>query len=251
MRRPDLPTGGFPFEFANDNYPDVDDTAVVVLALRRAADGDAARPAADRGLAWALGMQSRGGGWGAFDADNTSALPLKLPFCDFGAVTDPPSADVTAHMLELLGHDGLAADAAPRAAGSTTCCASRSATARGSAAGAPTTSTAPAPPSRRSPRAASSEHPSVGRAVDWLNRVQNADGGFGEDLRSYRDASWRGRGESTASQTAWALLAYHAAGEVGPRGASARCGGSSRRSGRTAAGTSRSTRAPASRATST
>ena len=113
VRRPDLPTGGFPFEFANDNYPDVDDTAVVVLALRRAGGGDAR--AADRGLAWALGMQTDGGGWGAFDADNTSELPLRLPFCDFGAVTDPPSADVTAHMVELLGYEGRASEPATRA----------------------------------------------------------------------------------------------------------------------------------------
>ena len=106
VRRPNLDPGGFPFEFANDNYPDVDDTAVVVLALRRAGLDDGG--AADRGLAWSLGMQSSDGGWGAFDADNTSGLPAKLPFCDFGAVTDPPSADVTAHMVELLAHEGMA-----------------------------------------------------------------------------------------------------------------------------------------------
>ena len=74
----------------------------------------ACKQAADRGLAWAVGMQSEGGGWGAFDVDNTSGLPLRLPFCDFGAVTDPPSADVTAHMVELLGHDGLATAPAAR-----------------------------------------------------------------------------------------------------------------------------------------
>jgi squalene-hopene/tetraprenyl-beta-curcumene cyclase len=104
VRRPDLEPGGFPFEFANDNYPDVDDTAVVVLALRRVGIADGG--AAERGVAWSLGMQSSDGGWAAFDVDNTSGLPAKLPFCDFGAVTDPPSADVTAHMVEMLAYEG-------------------------------------------------------------------------------------------------------------------------------------------------
>ena len=108
VRRPRLSPGGWAFEFANDLYPDVDDTAEVVLALRRAAAGhpDPARAhaAADRGAAWAVGMASSDGGWGAFDADNTRELVRKLPFCDFGAVIDPPSADVTAHMVEMLAH---------------------------------------------------------------------------------------------------------------------------------------------------
>src|SRR5207248_1580354 len=90
VRKPKLATGGFPFEFANDNYPDVDDTAVVVLALRRLGIGAAE---CERGIAWMLGMQSSDGGWGAFDVDNTSRIVARLPFCDFGAVTDPPSAD--------------------------------------------------------------------------------------------------------------------------------------------------------------
>jgi squalene-hopene/tetraprenyl-beta-curcumene cyclase len=216
VRRSALPTGGFPFEFANENYPDVDDTAVVVLALRRAAGDDAACcAAADRGLAWATGMQSDGGAWGAFDADNTSELPLKLPFCDFGAVTDPPSADVTAHMVELLGFEGRASDAVTARAVDYLI---REQEADGSWFGRwganhvyGTGAVVPALVACGLAR-----HPSVGRAVDWLNRVQNADGGFGEDMRSYRDRGWRGRGESTASQTAWALLAYHAAGKTGP-----------------------------------
>ena len=104
VRRPKLATGGFPFEFANENYPDVDDTAVVVLALRRA--GYDPNGAATRGLDWMLGMQSRSGGFGAFDVDNESRLVTKLAFCDFGAVTDPPSSDVTAHVLETLAHEG-------------------------------------------------------------------------------------------------------------------------------------------------
>jgi squalene-hopene/tetraprenyl-beta-curcumene cyclase len=216
VHRPDIPTGGFPFEFANDNYPDVDDTAVVVLALRRAAGEDPGiRRVADRGLAWALGMQSKGGGWGAFDVDNTSDLPLKLPFCDFGAVTDPPSADVTAHMLELLGHDGLASTPAARSGLDYLL---REQERDGSWFGRWGANhlygTGAALPALAACGLAG--HPSMRAATSWLNGVQNPDGGFGEDLRSYRDGSWRGRGASTASQTAWALLAYHAAGEDGP-----------------------------------
>src|SRR5262249_37857331 len=84
VRRPRLDPGGWAFEFANDNYPDTDDTAEIVLALRRVAHPDraAVRGAVDRGVAWMTGMQSRDGGWGAFDADNTRTLATKLPFCD-------------------------------------------------------------------------------------------------------------------------------------------------------------------------
>jgi squalene-hopene/tetraprenyl-beta-curcumene cyclase len=216
VRRPDIPTGGFPFEFANDNYPDVDDTAVVVLALRRAAnDGADYRGAAARGLAWALGMQSEGGGWGAFDVDNTSELPLKLPFCDFGAVTDPPSADVTAHMVELLGYEGLAANGATRRGLDYLL---REQERDGSWFGRWGANhlygTGAAVPALAA--CGMRDHPSVRAAIQWLDRVQNTDGGFGEDMRSYRETSWRGRGESTASQTAWALLAYDAARVRGP-----------------------------------
>ena len=108
VRRPALaPGGGWAFEFDNDNYPDTDDTAEVVLALRRVALPAAeAKPAIERGLRWLAGMQSKDGGWGAFDADNTRALVNKLPFCDFGAVIDPPSADVTAHIVEAFAAEG-------------------------------------------------------------------------------------------------------------------------------------------------
>ena len=94
--------GGWAFEFENDLYPDVDDSAVVCLALRELEVGE---EAVQRGLAWIAGMQSEDGGWGAFDADNTSTWLYKLPFCDFGAVIDPPSEDVSAHALEALAGD--------------------------------------------------------------------------------------------------------------------------------------------------
>src|SRR6202035_6152891 len=102
--------GGWAFEFENDSYPDTDDTAEVALALLRAAplDRERARGALDRAAHWLEGMQSAGGGWGAFDADNTRALVRELPFLDFGEVIDEPSADVTAHVLELLAAVGRA-----------------------------------------------------------------------------------------------------------------------------------------------
>ena len=107
VKRPDLAAGGWAFEFANDRYPDIDDTAEVVLALDRVTDElPEAKGALDRGLAWVRGMQSKDGGWGAFDADNTRRLVEKLPFSDFGAVIDPPSADVTAHAVEMLARCG-------------------------------------------------------------------------------------------------------------------------------------------------
>ena len=113
VRTPDLAPGGWAFEFENDLYPDVDDTAVVALALRRCHRG---HDAVDRGLAWTAGMQSRSGGWGAFDVDNEAYWLYKLPFCDFGKVTDEPSADVTAHALEALAPEaGYDDEVAPRA----------------------------------------------------------------------------------------------------------------------------------------
>jgi squalene-hopene/tetraprenyl-beta-curcumene cyclase len=212
VRRPKLAPGGFPFEFANDNYPDVDDTAVVVLALRRAGIDDAG--ASDRGVAWSVGMQSSDGGWAAFDVDNTSPLPAKLPFCDFGAVTDPPSADVTAHMVELLAYEGRADDVTTQRGVDWLL---REQEGDGSWFGRwganhvyGTGAVVPALAA-----CGLTGHESVRAAISWLERVQNDDGGFGEDLRSYRDQSWRGRGTSTASQTAWALLAFQSAGERG------------------------------------
>ncbi|HYB23705.1 MAG TPA: squalene--hopene cyclase, partial [Solirubrobacteraceae bacterium] len=119
VKRPALDPGGWAFEFANVNYPDVDDTVEVVLALLRAHGAGALRApidaAIERALAWVQGMQSSGGGWGAFDADNTRALVRELPFLDFGEVIDEPSADVTAHAVEMLGALGLGHTPAARA----------------------------------------------------------------------------------------------------------------------------------------
>jgi squalene-hopene/tetraprenyl-beta-curcumene cyclase len=213
VRRPQTaPGGGWAFEFDNDNYPDTDDVAEVILALRHT-DTDN-RAAITRGVRWLEGMQSKDGGWGAFDADNTRTLVNKLPFCDFGAVIDPPSADVTAHIVEALAAEGLASEAACRRGviwllkhqepdgswfgrwGANYL--------YGTGAVIPALIAAGVKPGKQQIR----------RAVGWLELHQNEDGGWGEDLRSYDDpATWSGRGASTASQTAWALLALLAAGE--------------------------------------
>ncbi|EWT07891.1 squalene-hopene cyclase [Intrasporangium chromatireducens Q5-1] len=213
VRRPHLAAGGWAFEFDNDLYPDVDDTAEVVLGLDRVGAGGTA-PAV-RGTDWVLGMQCRDGGWAAFDAENTSTLPLALPFCDFGAVTDPPSADVTAHVVELLGLTGRAASPAARAGRDWLLRAQEpdgswfgrwgANHVYGTGAALPALVAVGVEP----------QEPAVRRGAAWLEQVQNVDGGWGEDLRSYRDPSQRGRGTSTASQTAWALLGLLAAEESG------------------------------------
>jgi squalene-hopene/tetraprenyl-beta-curcumene cyclase len=215
VRRPRLAPGGWAFEFANDLYPDVDDTAEVVLALRRAAAGhpepERVHAAADRGAAWAVGMASSDGGWGAFDADNTRELVRKLPFCDFGAVIDPPSADVTAHVVEMLAHSpGVARDRGIdwllRAQEKDGSWFGRWGVNHvyGTGAAVPALVAAGIP----------AHGPVIRRAVRWLEEHQNPDGGWGEDIRSYTDPRWIGRGTSTASQTAWALLALVAAGAL-------------------------------------
>jgi squalene-hopene/tetraprenyl-beta-curcumene cyclase len=216
VRRPQLPPGGWAFEFHNDNYPDIDDTAEVVLALRRVKHHDPERldNAIGRGVRWNLGMQSRNGAWGAFDVDNTSPFPNRLPFCDFGEVIDPPSADVTAHVVEMLAVEGLAHDPRTRRAVQWLLAEQEP---DGSWFGRwgvnylyGTGSVVPALTAAGLP----GSHPAIRRAVAWLESVQNDDGGWGEDLRSYRHArEWAGRGTSTASQTAWALMALLAAGE--------------------------------------
>jgi squalene-hopene/tetraprenyl-beta-curcumene cyclase len=212
VRKPKLATGGFPFEFANDNYPDVDDTAVVVLALRRLGLGAAE---CDRGIAWMLGMQSSDGGWGAFDVDNTSRIVARLPFCDFGAVTDPPSADVTAHVLETMAHERREHEpVAQRGIDWLLREQERDGSWFGRWGANHVYGTGAVLPALAA--CGLRNHPSIARAVEWLGQVQNPSGGFGEDLRSYRDPAWRGRGATTASQTAWALIGLHAAEAAGP-----------------------------------
>jgi squalene-hopene/tetraprenyl-beta-curcumene cyclase len=220
VRRPELDPGGWAFEFDNDIYPDIDDTAEVVLALRRVrapAGDDAIRQAAiGRGARWMAGMQSRDGGWGAFDADNTSTLVTKLPFCDFGAVVDPPSADVTAHVVEALAAEGLAGGRAARRGVVWLLRAQESDGSWFGRWGANYVYGTGAVVPALIAAGVRQDKPAIRRAVAWLEAHQNPDGGWGEDMRSYDDPALAGSGESTASQTAWALLALLAAGEGGP-----------------------------------
>ena len=214
VKRSQLEPGGWAFEFANANYPDVDDTAEVVLALCRVdhPNAELVRRAIGRGARWVEGMQSSDGGWGAFDADNCRAIVRDLPFCDFGEVIDPPSADVTAHALEMLAALGRCHESAA-SRGLDWLLAAQEEDGSwfgrwgvnhiyGTGAAVPALIAAGIP--------ASDER--IRRAIRWLEDRQNADGGWGEDCRSYDDPAWRGRGASTASQTAWALLGLDAAG---------------------------------------
>jgi squalene-hopene/tetraprenyl-beta-curcumene cyclase len=220
VRAPGVEPGGWSFEYDNDLYPDIDDVSVIALALRGL---DAGGPAVDRAIRWLAEMQSSDDGWGAFDRDNTAYWLYRIPFCDFGAIIDPPSVDVTAHCVELLanepGYEG--------AVGRGLAYLFRKQEANGSWFGRwgvnyiyGTGATLPALAAAGVP----SDHPAVRRAVDWLESVQNEDGGFGEDCRSYdvgdEGLAWHGRGESTASQTAWALMGLVAAGEAQSRAAS-------------------------------
>ena len=221
-QRPHLAPGGWAFEFENNYYPDLDDTAEVSLALRRIRHPDArqVQRALDRAVTWTQGMQCADGGWAAFDADNCSPLVAELPFCDFGEVIDPPSADVTAHVVEMLceleGDDlGLPVDR--RAVDRGVEWLSAEQEADGSWYGRWGANyiygTGAAVPALVSAGVAVDDDRVV-RACRWLESVQNHDGGWGEDMRSYVDQNWRGRGESTPSQTAWALLALIAAGQA-------------------------------------
>lgn len=216
IRVPDLAPGGWAFEYENDLYPDVDDAAVIALALRELELGD---DAVRRSLDWVVGMQSKDGGWGGFDVDNSAMWLYKIPFCDFGKVTDEPTADVSAHALEVLAPAGVYGASVERGLrwlleeqeddgswfgrwGVNHLYGTGAALPALEACGVP------------------HDHPAVRRAVAWLDSVQQESGGFGEDIRSYSDPAWRGRAPfATPSQTAWALMSYVAAGNAEDMGA--------------------------------
>ncbi|MGW0532318.1 squalene--hopene cyclase [Streptomyces sp. NPDC003032] len=216
VRRPRPAPGGWSFQFHNQTYPDADDTSETVLALHRVSPPDRTRvdAAVSRAARWCLGMQSRDGGWAAFDADNTSALPGKVPFFDFGEFcTDPPTADVTAHVVEMLAALGMERDTPTRRAVQWLLDQQEASGAwygrwgvnliYGTGCVVPALVAAGVP----------CGHAAVRRAVTWLTSVQNPDGGWGESWHSYDHPASSGRGPSTPSQTAWALLALLAAGE--------------------------------------
>lgn len=222
---PHVRPGGWAFEYANDQYPDIDDTATALIALAPfradpAWQAKGIEEAITLGIDWLVAMQSESGGWGAFDKDNNRAILTKIPFCDFGEALDPPSADVTAHIVEAFARLGLPAShpAMVRALAYLR---------REQEADGPwfgrwgvnyiygTGAVLPA-------LAAIGEdmsQPYVGRACDWLLSRQQEDGGWGESCASYIDPSLAGRGDVTASQTAWALLGLLAANRPGDRAA--------------------------------
>ncbi|WP_423380179.1 squalene--hopene cyclase [Burkholderia sp. LMG 32019] len=219
-RRPHVRPGGWAFQYANAHYPDVDDTAVVAVAMARAQtlrQNDAYRDSIARAREWVVGMQSSDGGWGAFEPENTQYYLNNIPFSDHGALLDPPTADVSGRclsMLAQLGETPLNSEPARRALdymlkeqepdgswygrwGMNYVYGTWTALCSLNAAGL------------------TPDDPRVKRGAQWLLSIQNKDGGWGEDGDSYK-LNYRGfeQAPSTASQTAWALLGLMAAGEV-------------------------------------
>jgi squalene-hopene/tetraprenyl-beta-curcumene cyclase len=218
IRRPNLTPSGWAFEFANVNYPDIDDTAEVVLALRRVLHPDPQKveSAVARSVRWMIGMRSKNGAWGAFDADNVQSLCRDIPFCDFGEVIDPPTADVTAHVIEALAKEGLEPHEATRRGTKWLIDAQEKDGSWFGRWGVNYVYGTGAALMALVENEVKRDHASVQRAIKWLESHQNADGGWGEDVRSYDDPKWAGVGDSTASQTAWALLGLIAYGHRGP-----------------------------------
>ena len=215
VQRPDVKPGGWAFEYRNDHYPDLDDTAAVVMALDRLGrekDGEAI----DRAVDWLVGLQSKNGGWASFDADNTHHYLNKIPFADHGALLDPPTADVTARVLGMLGQ--LGRDKNDPAVDRALAYLEAEQEADGSWFGRWGTNYIYGTWSVLSALngiGVPSDSPMMRRAVAWLLAKQREDGGWGEDGASYWDDAPRGEMDvSTASQTAWALLGLMAAGEV-------------------------------------
>jgi squalene-hopene/tetraprenyl-beta-curcumene cyclase len=214
IKRPHVQPGGWAFQYGNDFYPDLDDTAMVLMALEKieGLDPDHARRAKELGVGWCLGMQDSDGGWGSFDADNNRLYFNNIPFADHGALLDPSTEDLTGRQLEMMGTFGYGVDFEP---------------ARRALHFIRHTQRHDGPWYGRwgvnyiygtwsvlRGLAAIGEHMEqeyVQRAVRWLERRQNADGGWGETCDSYENPELAGRGESLPSQTAWALLGLFAA----------------------------------------
>jgi squalene-hopene/tetraprenyl-beta-curcumene cyclase len=214
MARPDAPPGGWAFQYENAHYPDVDDTAVVGMLLARNGDPAYAEAIA-RARDWILGMQCRGGGWGAFDADNDHEFLNHIPFADHGALLDPPTSDVTARCISFLAQIGHRAEEPAMARAIAWLKAEQEAD--GSWFGRWGTNYIYGTWSVLCALNAAGiqpDDPAVRRAVAWLLDRQRPDGGWGEDCQSYGDSPPGEYVESTPSQTGWALLGLMAAGEV-------------------------------------
>jgi len=217
VKAPGAEPGGWYFQFENEFYPDIDDTGVVMTALSKTVlpDDPEKRAALTQALKWAMPMQSRDGGWASYDKDNNKLFLNEIPFADHKALLDPPTADLTGRMLEMLGHLGRTrSDPAVMRAiaflrrqqepegcwygrwGVNYIYGTWSVLAGLRAIGEPM------------------EQSYVRRAIDWLVGRQNPDGGWGESCHSYDDPRTAGQGPSTASQTAWALLGLLHAGVV-------------------------------------
>ncbi len=213
-RRPDLAPGGWAFQYENAHYPDVDDTAVVAMAMHRA-DPAKFKDVLARTATWIVGMQSKNGGWGAFDADNTHHYLNHIPFADHGALLDPPTADVTARCISMLCQLGY--DRADKTVARGLNFLRREQEADGSWFGRWGANYVYGTWSVMCALNAAGEDPqsdTMRRAVAWLEARQNDDGGWGETLASYETAYRDAPCASTASQTAWAVLGLMAAGET-------------------------------------
>jgi len=215
IKKPGLKPGGWAFEFENNWYPDVDDTAVVLMLLYRFADkGYINRENLESGLGWILGMQGKDGGWGAFDVDNNMKILNQLPFGDLEAMIDPSTADLTGRVLELLGLIGhtVSHDVVKRAIKFL----KRNQERDGSWWGRWGVNYIYGTSSVLVGLGSIGEdmsRPYVRKAVGWLKSIHNPDGGWGECCASYEAPALKCAGESTPSQTAWSVLALLAAGE--------------------------------------
>jgi squalene-hopene/tetraprenyl-beta-curcumene cyclase len=217
VKNKDSEPGGWVFEFRNDFYPDVDDTAFVLMALQRVKFPDPRRmeAAVRRGIQWLLSMQNRDGGWGAFDRDNNKAFLCNIPFADHNAMIDPSTADVTARVLECLGRYGWSAEHPAVQRGLEFLlqdqCEDGSWFGRWGVNYVYGTSGV----LRALETVSLTAKEYCQRAVRWLRSVQKADGSFGESLRSYNEPETKGQGNSTASQTAWGLIGLLAGADTG------------------------------------
>ena len=216
VNRPGVAGGGWAFQFANSYYPDLDDTAVVAWAMHQARDSARYTESVRRALDWLVGMQSKDGGFAAFDADNTSYYLNKIPFADHGALLDPPTSDVTARVVTALARIGRPQDR--QALDRAIAYLRAQQESDGSWFGRWGTNYIYGTWSVLTAFAQahiSADDPAVRRAAEWLKLTQNPDGGWGESNDTYAQATDdRNQMASTAYQTAWALLGLLAAGEA-------------------------------------